>query len=43
MSVKEARKLLGKRYQNFTDTEIEQIVTLLNVIAIDSVLPTVPK
>ena len=42
MSVKEARKLLGKPYSIFNDAEIEGIVTLLSVVAIESVRPLVP-
>jgi hypothetical protein len=43
ISVKEARKLLGKSYNNFTDSEVEQIVALLNVVAVECVQVTVPK
>jgi hypothetical protein len=43
MSVKQARKLLGKAYRAFTDEQIEEIVILLDVVATDFVLKTVPK
>ncbi|MGD0284153.1 MAG: hypothetical protein ABSB12_00960 [Candidatus Saccharimonadales bacterium] len=37
ISVKEARKLLGKSYRTFSDSEVEQIVVLLNVVATEAV------
>jgi hypothetical protein len=43
ISVKEARKLLGKDYRTFTNEQIEEIVTLLNVVALDFIQSTVPK
>jgi hypothetical protein len=43
MSVKQARKLLGKAYRAFTDEQIEEIVILLDIVATDFVLTTVPK
>jgi hypothetical protein len=43
ISVKEARKLLGKDYRTLTNEQIEEIVTLLNVVALDFIQSTVPK
>jgi hypothetical protein len=43
ISVKEARKLLGKDYRAFTNEQIEEIVTLLNVVALDFIQLTVPE
>lgn len=42
-SIKEARKLLGKQYQCLADSQIEEIVMLLNIVAVDFVQQTVPK
>lgn len=33
MSVKEARKRLGKKYESFSDAQIEHLVSLLSGIA----------
>lgn len=43
ISVKEARKLLGKEYKNFSDSNIERIVALLESIARETIRNTVPK
>jgi hypothetical protein len=43
ISVKEARKLLGKQYWSFSDEEIANIITLLNALAKDFIKATVPK
>lgn len=43
ISVKEARKLLGKRYRSFSDEQIADIVILLDVVAVDSVQLAVPN
>jgi hypothetical protein len=42
-SVKEARKLLGKDFAALTNEQIEEMVLLLDVIAVDFVLATVPN
>jgi hypothetical protein len=43
ISVKEARKILGKQYLAFSDEQIVDIITLLNAIAKDFVRVTVPN
>lgn len=43
ISIKEARKLLGRQYRAFTDEQIEDIITMLYVIAKDFVQVTVPN
>lgn len=40
-SVKEARKLLGKRYSSLSDDDIEIIVTLVGIIADEQIQSTV--
>jgi hypothetical protein len=43
ISIKEARKLLGKEFSKLPDDEIEDIVMLLDVIAHEAILVPVPK
>lgn len=43
ISVKEARKLLGKDYRGFSDEKIAVIVALLNIVAAEHVINTVPN
>lgn len=38
MSVKEARKRLGKKYAKLTDDQVEQLVSLLSNVAQQTVL-----
>lgn len=42
LSVKEARKLLGKQYKHFSDDEIEEIVILLDTVAKEFIQTSVP-
>lgn len=43
VSPKEARKILGIDYKDFTDTQLVEMVTLLNVIAKEFVQASVPE
>lgn len=43
VSVKEARKLLGKSYKYLSDDEIERLVTLLDNIARNFIQSAVPQ
>lgn len=43
ISIKEARKLLGKEYRIFSDDQIADIISLLAAIARDFVEDTVPE
>jgi len=39
ISVKEARKILGKNYQHLTDKQIENMITILHLIAKGTIEP----
>lgn len=43
ISVKEARKLLGKKYGVLSDEQIVAMTQLLNIVAVESIKNTVPK
>lgn len=43
ISIKEARKLLGKEYAPLSDDEVDRIIKLLSFIAADFVYSSVPK
>ena len=42
ISLKEARKLLGKDFRHLSDEQVETIILLLDTIAQDVVAKTVP-
>jgi hypothetical protein len=42
ITVKQARKLLGKDFSKFSDDEVDRVILLLDVIAQDIVASSVP-
>jgi hypothetical protein len=43
ITIKEARKLLGKDFRHLADGQIEDLIALLNSIAIDKIIDSVPN
>ncbi len=43
ITIKEARKLLGKDFKHLSDDQIENIVVLLGTIAEDNIVDKVPN
>ncbi len=43
ITVKEARKLLGKDSRHLTDSQVENVIELLNIIASDVIIDKVPN
>lgn len=43
ITVKEARKLLGTEFKQFSDDEIERLIVLLESIARETIRSSVPK
>jgi hypothetical protein len=43
ITVKEARKLLGKDFRYLTDSQVENLIELLNIIASDEITDKVPN
>lgn len=43
ITIKEARKLLGKDFRHLADGQIEDLIALLNSIAIDKIINSVPN